>query len=176
MSATQKKVWQFFDVDVLIYLESTDYYSASNFGCITTEAGTVVSGAEVNLATSSPSYVPALFSYCYLNSGEINGTQTIVEKTIPGRKEKLILGGDWKYTMSIEHLYFDKDDELRLSDVLSSNQNLRIAFKAKNLEKRVNPIYHVLSRAKVASFNITGREADTITVSLTINAEYFYIL
>jgi hypothetical protein len=78
--------------------------------------------------------------------------------------------------MSIEHLYFDKDDEIRLEDVFRSNQNLRIAMRARNQEKRDNPIYHVLKSAKAVSFRISGRDADMISVSVNFNAEDFYIV
>lgn len=173
---SQKKVWQLSDVDVLIYLENTDYYSVSEFGCMMTEAGSVVSGAEVNLPTTDDNYIPALFSYCYLESATINGTQAIRNVQIPGRPRELSFGGAWKYTVSIEHLYFDKDDELRLDDVFSSNQNLRIAFRARNIDKRNDTLYHVLKQSKVSSFNINGSDDDTISVQVSIDAEDFYIL
>jgi len=115
-----------------------------------------------------------VLSYCYWVNVNINATQEQTRRPVTGRARKKITNRQWEYSASVEHMYFSKEDEIRLDDIMSRNQPMRLELRCVDYSYPEDEYdIHTLKTAYASRYKVTARDNDIVTASADFEAEDF---
>lgn len=173
MTATVHPVWQFWQANFAIYAEDRNgnlvSVTRNMDGSLTVDYSTIVADTD---------HADPLLIYCYAQSGSIQATLEHDRRPVTGRPFKLIVNRQYEYSAEIESLYISKNDEVNLTYIFNRDVRVRVVMTC--TEEEDVPVaaasradVHTLLRAVGASFHITGRDNDSLTLACSFDAEQF---
>lgn len=148
-------IWQFYQCDVLIYLEASDGSLLNDDGSPAEDEGSAV----------------PLSINCYMEGVTVKGTLESERRPVTGRSKKKITTRAYEYSLQAEYLYIDKDTQLDLANIFNRQQRLRLVLAC--TEPGVVTQKHTLYTACAISWELSGSDNESLIFQSQFEAEDF---